>query len=496
VPALTRRQFVQRTGQVVAAGALASQLGWLSACGGSGSPDWQKLADRLDGSLVLPADRIYAGVSRPQNRVYKDVHPRGVVLCASPTDARESLLWARDIDMPIAIRSGGHNYAGYSATDGLLIDLGRMRGVKVDQAQATVLAEAGARNTDVYAGLQPHGIAISAGRCPTVAMGGLVLGGGVGFSSRKLGLTCDDLIEAKMVTASGDNVTCSATENADLFWALRGGGGGNFGICTSYEFHAHPVGDVTIYDIEWDWADAATVFAAFQGVMAGAPNEFSARIGMGRPGQLNGGGAGAPTISALGQYFGPKADLVALLDPALSAARPSSQLIEPRTFWQAKNYFFHTTPRGYYDVKSSYTSQPLSDRGIETMVRWVERWPGSSNPDGGGLAMFASGGAINQVPADATAFVHRNEFALIATEVAWSGRDSETTVGRNLDWIESFAEAMRPHVSGFAYQNFIDRSQANWQHAYYGSNLQRLTEIKRRHDPDDVFKFQQSIPLA
>jgi FAD/FMN-containing dehydrogenase len=183
VPALTRRQFVQRTGQVVAAGALASQLGWLSACGGSGSPDWQKLADRLDGSLVLPADRIYAGVSRPQNRVYKDVHPRGVVLCASPTDARESLLWARDIDMPIAIRSGGHNYAGYSATDGLLIDLGRMRGVKVDQAQATVLAEAGARNTDVYAGLQPHGIAISAGRCPTVAMGGLVLGGGVGFSS-------------------------------------------------------------------------------------------------------------------------------------------------------------------------------------------------------------------------------------------------------------------------------------------------------------------------
>jgi len=495
VPNLSRRQFVQRSGQVFAAGALASQLGWLSACGGNGSPDWEKLANRLDGSLVVPTDRAYARLSLPQNRRYADIRPRGIAMCASPADARESLLWARDADIPIAVRSGGHNYAGYSTTDGLVIDLGRMKGVNVNQGQGTVQAQAGARNTDVYAGLQPHGVAISAGRCPTVAIGGLVLGGGVGFSSRRLGLTCDQLTRAEMVTPAGDLVTCSRSENQDLFWALRGGGGGNFGICTSYEFATRPVGEVTLYDIEWEWRDAAKVFTAFQGVMADAPDEFSARLGLGRPGGRSG-NPGSPAISALGQFFGTKSDLTALLDPALSAARPSSQLIAARTFWQAKNYFFHTTPRGYYEVKSSYASRPLSSAAIQTLVDWIERWPGSSNPDGCGVAVFASGGAINRVPADATAFVHRDEFALIATETSWSGRDSESLVGRNLDWIESFAEAMRPHVSGFAYQNFIDRSQADWENAYYGSNLERLTEIKRRHDPDDVFSFEQSIPLA
>jgi hypothetical protein len=217
---------------------------------------------------------------------------------------------------------------------------------------------------------------------------------------------------------------------------------------------------------------------------------------MGRPGRRGTAGAGPPAISALGQYFGPKHELVALLDPALSAARPKQQLIAERTFWQAKNYFFDTTPRGSYEVKSSYASEPLSDRGIETLVHWVERWPGSSDLDGGGMAMFASGGAINEVPAAATAFVHRDEFALIAMETSWHGGDSESVVSRNLDWIEGFAEALRPHVSGFAYQNFIDRSQADWQRAYYGSNLPRLIDVKTRYDPDDVFHFQQSIPLA
>jgi hypothetical protein len=496
VPVLTRRQFVQRTGQAVAAASLASQLGWLSGCGGTGAPDWQQLAGRLDGSLVLPADRSYPILSRPLNRRYADVHPRAVALCASPDDARESLLWARDNDVPIAVRSGGHNYAGYSTTDGLVIDFGRMKRVKVDSTQGVLSVEPGARNTDIYAGLQPHGVAISAGRCPTVAVGGLVLGGGVGFSSRKLGLTCDRLTEAEVITPSGEVLTCSEQENPDLFWALRGGGGGNFGICTSYKFATHPVGDVTLYDIEWDWADAAQVFAAFQEAMARAPNEFSARIGMGRPGRRGTAGAGAPTISALGQYFGPKHELVALLDPALSAARPKQQLIAERTFWQAKNYFFETTPRGSYEVKSSYASRPLSDRGIATLVHWVERWPGSSDPEGGGMAMFASGGAINEVPAAATAFVHRDEFALIAMETCWNGRDSEPVIRRNLDWIEGFAEALRPHVSGHAYQNFIDPSQPDWQHAYYGSNLPRLIDVKSRYDPDDVFHFQQSIPLA
>ena len=493
---LTRRQFVQRTGQTVAVAGLASQLGWLAGCGGSSGPDWDQLAKRLKGRLILPDDRGYAAASRPLNRRYADLRPQGVALCEGAADAREALLWARDNDMPIAVRSGGHNYAGYSTNDGLVIDFGRMKGAKVSDSRGTIVAEPGARNTDVYAALQPHGVAISAGRCPTVAIGGLVLGGGVGFSSRKLGLTCDHLLEAEVVTASGKVLTCSEKENPDLFWALRGGGGGNFGISTSYTFETRPVRDVTLYDIEWRWADAAKVFAALQQAMADAQDEFSMRIGLGRAGTRGNPGAAPPTISALGQFFGPKSELVAILDAALSAAPTKQKLIAERTFWQAKNYFFDTTPQGYYEVKSAYARRPLSGDGIDTLLRWIERWPGSSNPEGGGMAMFASGGAINRVPAAATAFVHRDEFALIATETTWSATDSKALVGRGLDWVEGFAEALRPHVSGFAYQNFIDRSQRNWQHAYYGSNLERLMKVKRRYDPDDVFRFEQSIPLA
>jgi FAD/FMN-containing dehydrogenase len=299
-----------------------------------------------------------------------------------------------------------------------------------------------------------------------------------------------------VITADGKTVSCSEKENPDLFWALRGGGGGNFGVCTSYTFETHPVGDVTLYDIEWRWANAARVLAALQDVMAGAPNELSVRVGLGRSGRPSDAGATSPTISALGQFFGPKHDLRSLLDPALTAARPTRQLIAERTFWQAKSYFFETVPRGFYEVKSAYLGRPLSGGGIDTLLSWIERWPGSSNTDGGGAAIFASGGAINAVPASATAFVHRDEFALLATETTWTGGDSKAVVSAGLNWIEGLADAIRPHASGSAYQNFIDRSQPNWEQAYYGSNLERLMSVKKRYDPDDVFHFQQSIPLA
>jgi FAD binding domain/Berberine and berberine like len=495
VPALTRRQFVRRAGSAVAAASVASQLEWLAGCGGGSGPDWQQLAKHLEGKLVLPNQHGYLRVSTPLNLRYADVHPQAVALCATSGDALTSLAFARDNEVPVAVRSGGHNYAGYSTGPGLVIDFSNMRRVLVDDANGRLVVAPGARNTDVYAGLQPHGVAISAGRCPSVAIGGLTLGGGVGFSSRKLGLTCDSLVEADVVTADGRLLTVNDHEHPDLFWGLRGGGGGNFGISTSYTFRTHPVSDVTLYSLVWDFAHTAKVFAAFQQVMARAPDEFSARIGIGRPGKP-GARPGTPTITALGQFFGPKTELVALLDPVLSAAKPASALIAPRTFWQAKNYFFDTTPYGNYEVKSAYARRPLSHAGIELLVDHIQSWPGSSNGDGAGMAMFLSGGAINRVAADATAFVHRDEFALIALETTWTTMDSDSVSRRGLDWIEGFADALRPHVSGFAYQNFIDRSQPDWEHAYYGSNFARLKKVKRRYDPDDVFRFEQSIPLA
>jgi hypothetical protein len=494
---ITRRQFVRRAGGVAVSAAAASQLEWLSACGGGGPSDrdWQRLAQLLDGPLVRPGAPGYASLSLPFNRRYTGIQPAAVALCAGPGDVRESIRWSREHGVPIAARAGGHSYGGYSTTPGLIIDVGRMRGVEVNGSEGRVVVGPGARNTDLYAGLQPHGVAISAGRCPTVAISGLVLGGGFGFSSRKLGLTADSLVGTEVVTASGRVLTCSEHQNADLFWACRGGGGGNFGVNTRFEFRVHPVGNVSIYQLEWDWRDALKAVDALQGVIARAPDEFSCRLGLGSSSAGSRDGRPQPSISALGQYFGPRRELTALLDPVLRAAPPTAKLIAGRTFWQAKDFFFHNVPRGRFAVKSSYADALLSHSAIDTLVRWVERWPGSSNPDGGGVAVFAWGGAMNRVPSGATAFVHRDSRLLVALDTAWAGRDPARLVAANLGWLEGFSAALQPHVSGSSYQNFIDPSLRGWQRAYYGSNLERLKAVKRAYDPDDAFRFHQSIPV-
>jgi len=446
--------------------------------------------------LVRPGAPAYASLSLPFNRRYSGIHPAAVALCAGAADVRESIRWSREHGVPIAARAGGHSYGGYSTTSGLIIDVGRMRSVEVNQSEGRVVVGPGARNTDVYAGLQPHGVALSAGRCPTVAISGLVLGGGFGFSSRKLGLTADSLVGTEVVTASGRVLTCSDRVRPDLFWACRGGGGGNFGVNTRFEFRVHPVGRVSIYQLKWDWRHAREAVDALQGVIARAPDEFSCRFGLGSSAAGSPNGRPQPSISALGQYFGPSRELTALLDPVLSAVPPSARLIADRTFWQAKDFFFHNVPRGRFAVKSSYADRFLSGSAIDTLVRWVERWPGSTNPDGGGVALFAWGGAMNRVPPTATAFVHRDSRLLIAQDTAWGDRDPERVIAANLDWLEGFSAALRPHASGASYQNFIDPSLRGWERAYYGSNLDRLTAVKRAYDPDDVFRFRQGIPTG
>ena len=489
----TRRQFLRRGRDAALAAGLVSQLEWLTACGEqTAAADWDELTRRVKGSVIRPGQPRYDRISLPFNHRYAGIHPAGVVLCADERDVRESVLWAREQDVSLAVRSGGHNYAGYSTTPGLLIDLRKLRKVDVDDRDHILSVEPGATNVDVYAGLQPHGVAISAGRCPTVALGGLVLGGGFGFSSRKLGLTSDSLLESRLVDADGELLTLSEEENADLFWAIRGAGGGNYGVSTHHRFRAQPVDDVTLYDISWPWDKGPEVLDALQGVIAAAPDEFSCRMGGGASGPP--GGSPDLSFSALGQYFGPKQELEDLLSPALSAAAPSERLIAGRTFWQAKNYFFHNVPKGRFAVKSNYADEPLSREAIDVLFRSVEGWPGSSNDDGAGFAIFAWGGAMNRPAPDATAFVHRDSLLLIAYDTAWAGSDSGATVDANLEWLAQLYEDLRPHVSASAYQNFIDPELEDWESAYYGANLERLVEVKAKRDPDDVFGFAQSIP--
>jgi FAD/FMN-containing dehydrogenase len=303
-------------------------------------------------------------------------------------------------------------------------------------------------------------------------------------------LSADALLETEVVTAAGDVLTCNERENPDLFWACRGGGGGNFGINTRFRFRSWPVDHVTLYDLTWDWRDAPKVIAALQGVVREAPDEWSMRIGIGAGGKP---GRVTPSVGTIGQFFGPKHELVAILDPVLSVAKPVKKLIARRTFWQAKTYLYDTTPAGYYAVKSNYALRPFSPEGIDVLTRAVERWPGSSNPDGGGIALFAWGGQVSRVPPGATAFVHRDPGFLMAYDTAWGPSDPPRVVSANLNWLGRLASDIAPHVSEQAYQNFIDRSLKDWKRAYYGANYDRLVRVKKMVDPDDFFHFEQSI---
>jgi FAD binding domain/Berberine and berberine like len=494
---LTRRELLRRGGQVAAGVAFASQLEWLTGCGSSGKvpteADWNDLAHKLQGRLVRPGETGYARLRIPSNLRYADVKPAGIAQCAGPEDVRQSILWARDHHVQAVARAGGHSYSGYSVTPGLLVDVTRMNTVQVSRSDGTATIAPGALNTDIYDGLQPYGVAFSAGRCPTVAVSGLTLGGGFGFSSRHLGLSADALLKTQVATADGQILECSDTENPDLFWAVRGGGGGNFGINTSFTFRTFPVGYVTLYDLSWDWSDAAKVISALQSVVEEAPDEWSMRIGLGASGSP---GKTKQSVGALGQFFGPRSELVSILDPVLSAAKPRKQLIAKRTFWQAKTYLYDTTPVGRYAVKSNFVARPFPAEGIDVLLRAVERWPGSSNSDGGGIALFAWGGAIGRVAPEATAFVHRKARFLMAYDTAWGPNDGRSVVEANLGWLDAVAAHTRPHVTEQAYQNFIDRSLADWPTAYYGKNFDRLVQIKKQVDPNDFFHFHQSIPTS
>lgn len=491
---LTRRRFLRASGKVALATGLAGQLEWLAACGGTTESDWGQLEKRLTGRLVRPRDADYGTLSLPYNRRYAAVRPQGIALVESPADVRDAILWSREHDVPIAARAGGHSYAGFSNTAGLLVDVRKLNGIEVDPRTGVVTIGAGARLGQVYDALQPHNVTVPAGRCPTVGISGLVLGGGFGFSSRTLGLTCDSLLATDAVLASGEVVAASERERDDLFWASRGGGGGNFGINTSFRVRAHPVDKVALFALTWPWDDAPRVLSAFQKVVEAAPDEFSARLGMNKVG----GGPAArkrpPLMDALGQFFGSADRLRELLDPVLEVARPSTKLIDERTFWQAKKYFASTTPRGRFEVKSSYVAKPFSEEGIAKLLRFVETWPATSNPDGGGSTLFAWGGQIGRVPVEATAFSHRHALFLMDYNTAWGPHDPGRLIDAGLDWIARFHEQMQPYVADQAYQNFMDRSQPDWQRAYYGPNFPRLVEVKRRYDPDDVFSFGKGIP--
>ena len=476
---------------------------------GSPSPaDWTALARDLSGPLVRPGDAAYTVSKRLFDPRFDSLHPAGIAYCRNPHDVSTCLAFVRKYGIPVAARCGGHSYAGWSSTSGLIVDVTKMAGVNVGGSTATV--GAGTHLIDFYNGLAAHGRAVPGGSCPTVGIAGLTLGGGVGVVSRAYGLTSDNVKSLQIVTADGQVRTCNSSQNSDLFWACRGGGGGNFGVVTSFTFGTHPAGQIVLFFLSWPWSQAARVIAAWQSWAPHAPDALWSNLHLAAAP-----GGTVPSIQVGGTYLGSISAAAAQLEKLYAAAgsHPSSPFMETTSWLHAmlveagcasltvnECHLPTQNPQGRLSRASEYAksdifTKPLSSRGIGTLLAGVEKFQRAGGAPGasGGIAFDALGGAVNRVAPGATAFVHRNGLFQAQYTTTWPLGSAAAAVARQHAWQQSFWQSMRPYASGQAYQNYIDPALANWRQAYYGANYTRLTQVKAKYDPHRVFTFPQAV---
>ena len=468
-----------------------------------------QLGASLTGSLVLPSNPRY-GIDRLlYNSKFVNLHPRAIAYCATADDVARCVEFATAHDLAIAARSGGHSYGGYSNSDGLVIDVSRMSGISVDTGANTARVGAGAKLIDVYNVIGNAGRLLPGGSCPTVGIAGLALGGGIGVFGRKFGLTTDNINSVTIVTADGRTVVADEGTNADLLWACQGGGGGNFGVVTSFDFSVHPMPDVTLFTLQYPWTAASTMLSAWGLWVNTAPDELWSNC------QLLSQGTYGYLSQIAGVYCGTPSELASVLASLKSmiGTAPTSSFIGSNSYLSAMEieagcsglsvaacHLTTQNPAGRlgreaYSAKSSYVNAPMNDSSVAAFVGAVENLHAHAPTVGGGLAFDSYGGAINRVASGATAFVHRDALACIQATYSWSSFTSPSVIAAGAQWLRWLGTNVFDATTG-AYQNYIDPTLTNWQSAYYGANLNRLVSIKNKYDPGDLFSFAQSIPMT
>ncbi len=488
----SRRQFLKYS-----SGLALSQLPWLSGCvttplvttESSVDPKaWQELADHLKGPLLRPGSQGFDALAGTWNLRYKKVQkPAGIARCKSVADVQACLQWAQAHKLPLVARSGGHSYAGYSTTPGLMIELKLMDGLEYDIPSGRATTGGGARNLTLYKGLPSRHCAVTHGRCSSVGVGGLVLAGGIGFNMRRHGLLIDQLLETQMVTASGQVLRCNAHENARLFWACRGGGGGNFGINTSFTFQTFPVKNVTVFDLTWT-TNLDELLPAALDLLPATTDRLGCKLSVFRK------AGGALGINLLGQLVGEVAEVRKLLAPLYRIAAPAEIALKSVDYWDAQTeYLGEDGSPEYSHERSRYAYRPFSAACCRTILKHMRAWPGTHA--GTSWKMFLTGGAIARVAPDATAYCHRAAIAITSMELNWHADDTPQNLAVNEAWLNRFHAAMAEHTSHECYQNFIDNSEKHYLRAYYGKNLEGLVKVKHEIDPGNVFRYPQSIPV-
>jgi hypothetical protein len=472
--------------------------------------EWRKLARSLEGTIVRPGQSGYATDVQLYDFRYDSVRPAGVAYCATAQDVARCIAFAREYGIVPTPRAGGHSYAGYSTSPGLVVDVTRMASIQAPtESSTTATIGAGARLIDVYTALNAKGVSVPAGSCPTVGISGLTLGGGIGVVCRRHGLTSDSVVSARVVTADSQVVTASAETNADLYWACRGGGGGNFGVVTSWEMATFRVPDeVSLFTLTWPWAAAGQVLAAWQAWLGEMPDElWSNCVLYAQP------GSSQPRVQVAGVYLGSTGAANGLIARLISAAgHQSTYFLEQTAFSHAMYveancaqlsraacHLPTQTPSGVLTrapsiAKSELLTSPLVEVGINALVAAIDAGQDHALP--GAVAFDALGGAMSTPAADATAWVHRDATFGIQYSVPLAMGDSPGVIAGYRTWLDGVYRSIRPHVSGQSYQNYIDPDLPNWKQAYYGANLARLEAVRKKWDPDAAFRFAQVIPRA
>ncbi len=482
--AITRREcLVDLVKTVVLAPALLSNS---KATAASPLPPFPSLPES-EALLLTPGARGFAEYQSSYNR-RTQLEPKLRALCRTPSAVSTLVQWLRSHRIPFAVRSGGHCFEGYSQSSSVVVDVRMMDGVDVDAANQTVTVGPGARLGAIYQAIAAHGYALPAGTCPTVGVAGHALGGGYGLLSRSFGLLCDNLKALEIVDPDGSIIVADDAQNADLFWACRGGGGGCFGIVTRLQFRLVPVSQVIVFTIRWSLtvARALNVVRAWQEWAPHAPDALTSML------RIETGSAGRLDLWCAGQSVGSELQLHQELQGLIaSEAAEEAPVIKPMSFLEAVDHFSEgwAEQSVYSKDKSDFIFSSLSADGIATLLSGLQEL----RAEGLTVTFYACGGCISRVAVQDSAFPYRTAASWIQYDLIW---DEPAEAAPRLSQLRGLYRSMRPYVSGAAYVNFSDSELENWEEAYWGRNLKRLKAIKSRFDPDNVFRHGQSISPA
>lgn len=450
----------------------------------------EKLKTHVKGHVVLPDDPDYDEIREIWNAMI-DRRPAVIVQCAQANDVARAIAFAREHNLELSVRGGGHNIAGTAVCDdGVMIDLSTMKNVRIDAHNRRASVEAGATLGDFDASAQAHGLATPLGTVSETGVAGLTLGGGFGWLTRKYGLTIDNLVAAEVITADGNQIRASETENADLFWAIRGGGG-NFGVVTEFEFKLHPVGpEILAGFIVFPFSQAKQILTRYRNFAASAPEELNVYAALCK----------APPVPFLPEeVHGKEIVLLAVVYVGDDIAEGEKQIEPLRSFGDAygeqigvhsyvewQQAFNPMQSRGARNYLKSHNLTELRDEVLDVIVDFAGKLPLPECK----IFLAAIDGALNRVPADATAFYHRDVRFMLSADGRW---DDAVQDEIGIQWIRKFFQAAAPYASAGSYVNLMTEEEGDRVAAVYGANYDRLVQIKKRYDPENIFHLNQNI---